>query len=481
MEDIKPKTFISYSWSSQGHRENIRVYAERLMSDGVDVILDQWDLREGQDKYSFMEKMIIDPKVTHVIIFCDKTYSKKADDRKAGVGAESQIISKEIYDKVGQKKFIPVVCEKDETGEPYLPVFLKSRIWIDFSSPELAMVNWEILIRALYNKPIHQKPELGHSPSYLVEDERRPSLPTIGKFEQLKIALLKGGPAVSRNREDFLDTAFSFVSAHRLMKDPDNLFEEVHSELRKLLPLRDQILEWISIEASLTSNEKLDEILINFLERFIALKFRPPEISSWSEEWYDANKIFIYELFLYINAILIKYDHPEIVHEILTSNYLLPEEERYRGKIFAGFEEFYTYSDVLERQNRKLSIRSISAIAHLIKERATLSNIPFNCVIQAELMITLMAILSENSEWYPHTLGLVRFGGAQFPFFIKASQHKHFKHLQKLTGIASADELRKKFLEGCQKHRVGEWHSIVHDPVHSLFNYLNMDGLDKIK
>ena len=51
----KPKTFISYSWSSQAYRDRIRQCAERLIGDNVEVVLDQWDLREGPDKNAFME------------------------------------------------------------------------------------------------------------------------------------------------------------------------------------------------------------------------------------------------------------------------------------------------------------------------------------------------------------------------------------------------------------------------------------------
>jgi len=121
---------------SPGQCDRIRSYAERLVSDGVDVLLDQWDLSEGQDKFVFMEKMVCDPSVSHVIIFSDGDYAQKADARKAGVGTESQIISKNIYERVDQKKFIPFVCERQNDDEPYLPTFLKSRIWIDFSTAE---------------------------------------------------------------------------------------------------------------------------------------------------------------------------------------------------------------------------------------------------------------------------------------------------------------------------------------------------------
>ncbi len=239
MTEKQPKAFISYSWSSPGHCDLVRYYAERLVNDGVDTLLDQWDLSEGQDKYAFMEKMVTDPAVSRVIIFSDQTYAQKADKREAGVGTESQIISKEVYEKVDQKKFIPVVCQRGEDGEPCLPAFLKSRIWIDFSTPESVNENWEKLLRALYGKPIHEKPSLGKPPSYLVSEEGRPALPTIGKYNSLRNALMESKPTVPFCRNDFLDAAIGYADALRIRERPeglDNFDERVLQDLHMLLP-----------------------------------------------------------------------------------------------------------------------------------------------------------------------------------------------------------------------------------------------------
>ena len=262
-----PKAFISYSWSSPGHCDLIRSYAERLVSDRVDIILDQWSLSEGQDKYAFMERMVSDPDVTHVIIFSDQQYTEKADKRKAGVGTESQIISREIYEKVDQRKFLPVVCEKQGDGEPHLPVFLKSRIWIDFSTPEKANENWEKLMRALYGKPIHQKPDLGKTPSYLMDEGDRPALPTIGKFSSLRDALINSKPTVDFCRQDFIDTAIAYADSLRIREQTDlsKLEDMVLNDLHTLLPLRDQIIEWLIIETSITSSSSSDRTLRSWM------------------------------------------------------------------------------------------------------------------------------------------------------------------------------------------------------------------------
>ncbi|RPI73936.1 MAG: TIR domain-containing protein, partial [Desulfobacteraceae bacterium] len=189
---MTPKVFISYSWSSPSHQGLVRDWAEQLAMDGVDIVLDQYDLKEGQDKYAYMERMVTDASVSHVLVVSDKQYAQKADARKAGVGTESQIISKEVYEKVDQFKFIPIVCQFSDDGEPYLPTFLKTRIWIDFSNPEAVNDNWERLIRLLYGKPLHEKPELGKPPAYIREDKAVPTSPAITKFNFLKQAILQG-------------------------------------------------------------------------------------------------------------------------------------------------------------------------------------------------------------------------------------------------------------------------------------------------
>ena len=110
MEAKMPKVFISYSWSSVDYKDRIRHYAERLRENHVDVLLDIWDLSAGQDKNAYMEKMVTDPSVTHVLVFIDKRYTEKANARKDGVGTESQIISQRLYSSVDQSKFIPIFC-----------------------------------------------------------------------------------------------------------------------------------------------------------------------------------------------------------------------------------------------------------------------------------------------------------------------------------------------------------------------------------
>ena len=74
-----PKVFISYCWSSPNHEDWVIALAERLVSDGVEVVFDKWDLKEGQDKFNFMETMVKSSGIHKVLIILDKKYSEKAE------------------------------------------------------------------------------------------------------------------------------------------------------------------------------------------------------------------------------------------------------------------------------------------------------------------------------------------------------------------------------------------------------------------
>lgn len=154
------------------------------------------ELREGHDAIQFMESMVADPAVTKVIVVSDKVYAEKADNRKGGVGTESQIMSPEIYKKADQNKFVAVVKEVDANGVPYLPTFLRSRIYIDMT-PNQYSTNFEELLRWVFEKPAFVKPGLGRKPSFLSENVY-PSSPR-AKVERTITIDTPGNPSASTN------------------------------------------------------------------------------------------------------------------------------------------------------------------------------------------------------------------------------------------------------------------------------------------
>jgi len=477
---MTPKLFISYSWTSQAHQLLVLEWAERLVADGIDVVLDVYDLKEGQDKYAFMERMVTDASVTNVLVISDRKYAEKADARKAGVGTESQIISKEVYEKVDQSKFIPIVCEFDEDANPCLPTYLKSRIWIDFSTPESVNGNWERLIRLIYGKPLHEKPKLGKAPVYITSDVATPTSHIQAKFNSLKQAILQGKSGLQLYRRDFLDACIEYADKLRIRERPnvDSLGAKILEDAKKLTAVRNHVIDWVLLESSAAPSAEFAESLTNFLERLVELKSRPPELNSWNDAWFEAHSVFVYETFLYIIAALIKNQALEVLHEVFTSHYLLPYGERRGIRSFETFDIFCGYSQTLQSVLAPEGQRLYSPAAEFIHKNADREDLPFKNLVEAELLVLMMAFLNPLAEWYPQTLYYASYAGGDFPLFLRATQHKHFTKLARINGIEDVDKLREAVREGHKRFTASQWRGF---PLHNIWNMMNMDNLDTLK
>lgn len=76
-----PKVFISYAWGTDEYQGRVLSFATDLINDGIDVVLDKWDLSEDNDTYAFMEKCATDKSITNVLMLLDPIYAEKADGR----------------------------------------------------------------------------------------------------------------------------------------------------------------------------------------------------------------------------------------------------------------------------------------------------------------------------------------------------------------------------------------------------------------
>lgn len=132
------RVFISYSWDSDAHRHWALKLAEELERHEIPVIIDQKDLRPGEDITLFMEKGISESKVT--LLVCTAAYTAKANAREpGGVGFETIISSHEYSTRTPEERsrFIPVVRDNDLPKHHKLPKYLGSALYIDMSD-----ANW---------------------------------------------------------------------------------------------------------------------------------------------------------------------------------------------------------------------------------------------------------------------------------------------------------------------------------------------------
>ncbi len=168
---MEPQVFISYSHDSEEHKNWVLQLATRLRHNGVDVILDCWNLKLGQDLASFMEKGLSESQ--RVICICSETYVEKSNNKNAGVGYEKQIMTAELMEDLNNNWIIPIIRNNSSSNK--VPLFLKGRLYISFEENNLLESNYEELLRDLLDEPVLPIPPIGKNP-----------FKTIKKFSQQK-------------------------------------------------------------------------------------------------------------------------------------------------------------------------------------------------------------------------------------------------------------------------------------------------------
>jgi len=169
-----PKVFISYSWEDDDHKVWVKSFTDRLLSDGINATLDQYDLTLGDRLPLFMENSITN--ADYVLIICTPIYKEKSDSRKGGVGYEGHIISGELFTRGHERKFIPVI--RKGTSKSSIPNCLSGKLGIDLTSGNHYEDSYKDLLTTLYGG--RKKPEVGKKPSYISETQTKSERIIIG-------------------------------------------------------------------------------------------------------------------------------------------------------------------------------------------------------------------------------------------------------------------------------------------------------------
>ena len=134
-------------------------FATTLRNRGVDAVLDQWDLKPGDDLPHFMETELA--RCDYTIMVCTERYVEKADAGEGGVGYEKMIMTSSLLKKIDSNKVIPIVRQN---CSPELPTFFGSKLYINFSNNDDVEYSLDELLRTLLNAPLYEKPDIGSSP-----------------------------------------------------------------------------------------------------------------------------------------------------------------------------------------------------------------------------------------------------------------------------------------------------------------------------
>lgn len=163
---INVSVFISYSHDSDDHSKMVLELADRLVSHGIDCILDQYEQSPPDGWVKWMARNI--DASNYILVVCTEPYAQRANGESPagcgkGVKFESLLTYQELYDNdsIGNK-FIPVLLRNEDAAHIPKPLrpFQRYLVADDYG--------YEDLYRRITSQPRIVKPSPG----------KRQSLPT---------------------------------------------------------------------------------------------------------------------------------------------------------------------------------------------------------------------------------------------------------------------------------------------------------------
>jgi len=153
------EVFVSYSWDSEEHIEAVLALSNRLRADGIDCVLDQYEVSPPEGWPRWMDRKIAGASL--VLVVCTETYlnrvmGRESPDRGMGVKWEGNLIYQHLYNRgADNHKFVPVVMRHSDRA--FIPIPLQGASFFNIETNE----GYERLHRRLLGVPLAEKPPLG--------------------------------------------------------------------------------------------------------------------------------------------------------------------------------------------------------------------------------------------------------------------------------------------------------------------------------
>ena len=470
-----PRVFISYAWTDEVFSERVLALATRLREDGVDAIIDKWDLNPGEESAAFMERMVTDPEVQKVLIVSNETYVEKANKRIGGAGTEAQIISPEVFKTAKNAKFVVVAFELDDDNNAYIPAFYTSRIYINLASDQGYEDEYDRLIRWIYEKPLHRKPQLGARPAHLIAEDPL-VISTHSAFMRASEALRLGKPNSVSSLRAYLEVAMTELQSVRLESRGDVEFDQkVLDSIDALKPLVGQIGDLTSLVAHAENPTSGIDAFQRFLEQLLSLSERPSSVMQWHEWDFDNFRFIAHEVILCMTATIIREEQFHVLDDLLKRRFVIPNSNNNK-QFSSDFSSFYKYNRSIEHRNARLKLNKYSLHASILHDRYASTRISFDEILQSDVCLFLrdcaIAMRGQNlsPSWYPITTVYVEDGWRPLALFARAESAAYANKIAKIFGVRDGSGIKEIVDAVIEKGWVPKRHYFTVD-LKTLTNY----------
>lgn len=444
-KEIKnPKVFLSYARTNLEYADSIVEFASTLRNDGIDASVDEWDLKPGDDIYHFMESNI-KSEADFVLLMINDEFTKKANTRTAGVGAETQMIAKELYENVEQGRIIPILWRHDGDEDVKLPTIVESRYYIDLSSDDKFGENYELLLRTLFNKPKNPKTEIGKMPDWIND--------TTTRFTKTKTIIKRFDSQVEANPEkfnylieDFFNEYFEYLKTFNIDytgKDNESVSKEIYESIQDYDALKNDLATFLEKMFKFARYNKIDsEIIIDFLSNIRSL------LSGSTQNNLANFDFMLREIFLYFIAYALKYKNYEFIADLFYFPYYFEDYPNKDVKYFVNLDvrgRIHT-NDILGISFKADNGNSfISPLGELLVRR-TPPKLKRELLVDADLLCCYVSYMNKDKfdrkAWFPFTYTYKQ--SDNIDYFKRLTSKKYFNKFKEVFDVDSAEEFKEK-------------------------------------
>jgi hypothetical protein len=478
-----PKVFISYAWTNEEYAQRVVDFSKRLIGDGVEVLLDKFEMTPGKELNDFMEKCVKDKTVTNVIILLNPAYAQRADNRQGGVGKETQIISEEVYNDVGQTKFVPVIFDvEDGDFSKSKPIFLKSRIHINLSENESYARNYMNLIRNLYGKLEYQKPKKGEKPSW-VDHEPEVTGVTYNIKEYIRKGNYKDLP--ERLIDDSLDAIIQLMLSDEIFINKDSWqVDKIYETYQYLTVYRNDFIELVNTTC------EIDGVSSKYIRFFEMLKDQGANYVNNDQIKNDYLRTLAHELVIYCIAIFLRKDKFKLINELVYTPYF---NDGYRTEdgLFGFRQYFYTNNNFDIRIKSFLDTKDQKNY-YSGKAHAWINNLYEPVVnkeefVDADVLLTSLTILCEtkdNHPWFAVTYVYSKYRQSKIKKIAMALESKRlaskYFDLFNSSSIQTLKSQLQKIKDFDSKRTSHFGYDSAFDSIEFITNYIDIDKIGTI-
>jgi hypothetical protein len=220
--------------------------------------------------------------------------------------------------------------------------------------------------------------------------------------------------------------------------------DAIVESIEQFIPYRNEAIQIFFAIAQYYANEEIIRKVHRFFESLIHYMYPPDGTKSYSEWDFDNYKFIIHELFLYANAILIKYEQFKQVSDLLSEQYFV--DSSYREDVMLNYAALRQPVRSFRHRNQRLNLRRLSIRADFLNKRISGTGLEFRHLMQADFVLFMRNEIDPERHywsWWPETLLYAGRMHGPFEIFARAKSKAYFEKVKCLLSIEKPENLKE--------------------------------------